>query len=94
MIGCSTSQVAPITVSSTSRSAPRLPRTWRRLYEVCSAGRTQDALALHRKLIPLLDLAFALVLAGALGVVFLMDSRAPASVSEPSLGRLAHARRY
>lgn len=40
-------------------TASALPRTWRRLYEVCAAGRTQDALALHRKLIPLLDLAFA-----------------------------------
>jgi 4-hydroxy-tetrahydrodipicolinate synthase len=40
-------------------TASALPRTWRRLYEACAAGRTQEALALHRKLIPLLDLAFA-----------------------------------
>ena len=40
-------------------TASALPRTWRRLYEACAAGRTQDALRLHRALIPLLDLAFA-----------------------------------
>jgi 4-hydroxy-tetrahydrodipicolinate synthase len=40
-------------------TASALPRTWRRLYEACTAGRTQEALQLHRKLIPLLDLAFA-----------------------------------
>lgn len=40
-------------------TASVLPRTWRRLYEACAAGRTQEALQLHRKLIPMLDLAFA-----------------------------------
>jgi 4-hydroxy-tetrahydrodipicolinate synthase len=40
-------------------TASVLPRTWRRLYEACAAGRTQEALQLHRKLIPLLDMAFA-----------------------------------
>lgn len=40
-------------------TASALPRTWRRLYEACAAGRTQEALQLHRKLIPLLDMAFA-----------------------------------
>ena len=40
-------------------TASALPRTWRRLYEACAAGRTQEALELHRKLIPLLDMAFA-----------------------------------
>lgn len=40
-------------------TASVLPRTWSRLYEACAAGRTQEAVALHRKLIPLLDLAFA-----------------------------------
>lgn len=40
-------------------TASALPRTWRKLYEACAAGRAQEALTLHRKLIPLLDLAFA-----------------------------------
>ncbi|MEO6744903.1 MAG: 4-hydroxy-tetrahydrodipicolinate synthase [Caldimonas sp.] len=40
-------------------TASALPRTWRRLYEACAAGRTREALELHRKLIPLLDMAFA-----------------------------------
>jgi len=40
-------------------TASALPRTWRRLYEACAAGRTREALQLHRKLIPLLDMAFA-----------------------------------
>jgi 4-hydroxy-tetrahydrodipicolinate synthase len=40
-------------------TASALPRTWRRLYEACTTGRAQEALQLHRKLIPLLDMAFA-----------------------------------
>jgi len=40
-------------------TASALPRTWRRVYDACAAGRTQEALRLHRDLIPLLDLAFA-----------------------------------
>ncbi len=40
-------------------TASALPRTWRRLYEACAAGRTQEALQLHRALLPMLDLAFA-----------------------------------
>ena len=40
-------------------TASVLPRTWRRLYEACAAGRTQEALQRHRDLIPLLNLAFA-----------------------------------
>ncbi len=40
-------------------TASALPRTWLRLYEACAAGRTLEALQLHRRLIPLLDMAFA-----------------------------------
>ena len=40
-------------------TASVLPRTWRRLYELCAAGCTDEAIALHRTLIPLLDAAFA-----------------------------------
>ena len=40
-------------------TASALPRTWRRLYEACTAGRMHEALRLHRKLMPMLDMAFA-----------------------------------
>lgn len=40
-------------------SASLLPRTWQRLYALAADGRTAEALALHRELIPLLDLLFA-----------------------------------
>ena len=40
-------------------TASALPRIWCRLYEACRAGRTNEALQLHRKLMPLLDMAFA-----------------------------------
>ena len=59
-------------------TASALPRIWRRLYEVCAAGRTQDALALHRQLIPLLDLAFAETNPGPLkSVMDLVGVQAP-----------------
>jgi 4-hydroxy-tetrahydrodipicolinate synthase len=40
-------------------TASALPKTWKQLYELCSQGKQAEALALHRKLIPLLDMAFA-----------------------------------
>jgi 4-hydroxy-tetrahydrodipicolinate synthase len=40
-------------------TASALPRTWRRLYELSAAGQHAEALQMHRKLIPLLDMAFA-----------------------------------
>ena len=40
-------------------TATLLPRTWNKLYELASTGRTREALALHKQLIPLLDMAFA-----------------------------------
>ena len=40
-------------------TASLLPRTWQRLFELASSGQTAAALALHRQLIPLLDLSFA-----------------------------------
>ncbi len=40
-------------------TASLLPRTWRALYELASSGQTTQALALHRRLMPLMDLAFA-----------------------------------
>ena len=40
-------------------SASLLPRTWKHLHAVAAAGRTDEAIRLHRALIPLLDLLFA-----------------------------------
>jgi len=40
-------------------TATLLPRTWQRLYELSRDGLAAEAMALHRELIPLLDLAFA-----------------------------------
>ena len=40
-------------------TANLLPRTWRTILELAAKGETAEALALHRKLIPLMDLAFS-----------------------------------
>lgn len=40
-------------------TASLLPRAWRAIYDLAAAGRTAEALAAHRKLIPLMDMAFA-----------------------------------
>jgi 4-hydroxy-tetrahydrodipicolinate synthase len=40
-------------------TASMLPRTWNKLYELASTGRAGEAQALHKQLIPLLDMAFA-----------------------------------
>ncbi|MDA9444774.1 ABC transporter permease [Bradyrhizobium sp. CCBAU 51745] len=36
-----------------------LPRAWRRIFETATAGKTAEALSLHRRLIPLMNMAFA-----------------------------------
>jgi len=36
-----------------------LPRAWRQIFETAVAGRTAEALNLHRRLIPLMNMAFA-----------------------------------
>jgi len=40
-------------------TASLLPRTWRRIYDHAVNGRIAEALALHRQLIPLMNMAFA-----------------------------------
>lgn len=40
-------------------TASLLPRAWRQIFDVASAGRTAEALAMHRRLIPLMNMAFA-----------------------------------
>ncbi|WP_395446407.1 4-hydroxy-tetrahydrodipicolinate synthase (plasmid) [Aminobacter sp. UC22_36] len=39
-------------------TASLLPRTWRRMFDLASQGRTSEALQLHRQLMPLIDLTF------------------------------------
>ncbi|MBC9881231.1 4-hydroxy-tetrahydrodipicolinate synthase [Bradyrhizobium sp. INPA01-394B] len=36
-----------------------LPRAWRQIFEAATAGKTAEALGLHRRLIPLMNMAFA-----------------------------------
>jgi 4-hydroxy-tetrahydrodipicolinate synthase len=40
-------------------TASLLPRAWRQIFEAAIAGRTAEALSLHRRLIPLMNMAFA-----------------------------------
>ena len=40
-------------------TASLLPRAWRHIYDLAMAGQTKQALAAHRQLMPLMDLAFA-----------------------------------
>lgn len=40
-------------------TASLLPTAWQSVYQLASTGRAQEALALHRSLIPLMELAFA-----------------------------------
>jgi 4-hydroxy-tetrahydrodipicolinate synthase len=40
-------------------TANLLPKAWRAIFEAALAGRTAEALALHRRLIPLMNMAFA-----------------------------------
>ncbi|MFT3817165.1 MAG: dihydrodipicolinate synthase family protein [Rubrivivax sp.] len=59
-------------------TASVLPATWLRVYELCTAGRTAEAIALHRQLIPLMDLTFAETNPGPLkSVLDLVGAAAP-----------------
>lgn len=40
-------------------TASLLPSAWRRIFQLASSGQVTEALELHRKLIPLMDMAFA-----------------------------------
>jgi 4-hydroxy-tetrahydrodipicolinate synthase len=40
-------------------TANLLPRAWRRIFDLAQQGRTKEALAAHRQLIPLMNMAFA-----------------------------------
>ena len=52
-------QVAAARAGGIVVTASLLPRTWRRIYDHAVNGRIAEALALHRQLIPLMNMAFA-----------------------------------
>jgi 4-hydroxy-tetrahydrodipicolinate synthase len=59
-------------------TATLLPAAWRAIYRLASAGKTNDAIALHRSLIPLMNLAFAETNPGPMkSVMDLIGVRAP-----------------
>lgn len=66
-------------------TATVLPRTWQRIYELARDGRTSDALALHRQLIPMLDMAFAETNPGPLKSVLDLIGAAAPRVLDPLL---------
>ena len=54
----------PLHVASGARggivvTANLLPKAWREIFEAASSGRVADAIAMHRRLIPLMNMAFA-----------------------------------
>ena len=54
----------PLHVASGARggivvTANLLPRAWREIFEASSSGRVAEALAMHRRLMPLMNMAFA-----------------------------------
>jgi 4-hydroxy-tetrahydrodipicolinate synthase len=77
----------PLHVTSGARggivvTATLLPTAWRTIHRFASEGRTQDALALHRSLIPLLNLAFAETNPGPMkSVMDLIGVHAPAMLA-------------
>jgi 4-hydroxy-tetrahydrodipicolinate synthase len=64
-------------------TASALPRTWQRIYATGAQGRHADAMALHRKLIPLLDMAFAETNPGPLKAVLDLVGVAAPRVLQP-----------
>jgi 4-hydroxy-tetrahydrodipicolinate synthase len=54
----------PLHIASGARggivvTASLLPRAWRDIFEAASSGRVADAIAMHRRLIPLMNMTFA-----------------------------------
>lgn len=63
-------------------TANLLPRAWRRIHELAAAGKTREALAAHRRLIPLMNMAFAETNPGPMkSVMDLIGVHAPAVLS-------------
>lgn len=64
-------------------TASLLPRSWRAIHELASAGRTAEALAAHRELIPLMDMVFAETNPGPLKAVLDMVGIGAPRVLDP-----------
>ncbi|RDV00259.1 4-hydroxy-tetrahydrodipicolinate synthase [Trinickia dinghuensis] len=63
-------------------TATLLPTAWKTIYELAAAGKTQEALAVHRTLIPLMNLAFAETNPGPMkSVLDLIGVHAPAMLA-------------
>ncbi|MFT4063775.1 4-hydroxy-tetrahydrodipicolinate synthase [Paraburkholderia sp.] len=63
-------------------TASLLPAAWRKIYQLASEGKTQEALALHRSLIPLMSMAFAETNPGPMkSVMDLIGVHAPAMLA-------------
>ena len=63
-------------------TATLLPTAWRQIYQLASEGKTQEALTLHRSLIPLMNMAFAETNPGPMkSVMDLIDVHAPAMLA-------------
>jgi 4-hydroxy-tetrahydrodipicolinate synthase len=59
-------------------TANLLPKAWRAIYEAATAGKVAEALALHRRLIPLMNMAFAETNPGPMKAVMdMIGVRAP-----------------
>lgn len=77
-------------------TATLLPRAWRRMFDLASQGKTQEAVELHRRLIPLVNLAFSETNPGPMkSVMDLIGVDAPkplAPLVEPSADLVARFR--
>jgi len=63
-------------------TATLLPTAWRTIHRLASEGKTQEALAVHRSLIPLMNMAFAETNPGPMkSVMDLSGVHAPAMLS-------------
>jgi 4-hydroxy-tetrahydrodipicolinate synthase len=78
-------------------TANLLPRAWRAIYEAARTGRTAEALAMHRRLIPFMNMAFAETNPGPMKAVMdLVGVEAPrmlAPLVEPAAELAANLRR-
>lgn len=70
-------------------TATMLPRTWQRIHELVVQGHMTEALALHRALIPMLDMAFAETNPGPLKSVLDLVGAAAPRVLDPLLAPAA-----
>jgi 4-hydroxy-tetrahydrodipicolinate synthase len=73
-------------------TASMLPRTWNAIHELAAAGRVAEAIAMHRQLIPMLDMAFAETNPGPLKSVLDLIGAAAPRVLDPLVPPAAELR--